>query len=132
MTFAIIESEVEIPYRFNNTYYPHKSEFRHVGNKQLGFTDADIVEIINHVKSPLRGELKFYKERLYPKPDVIVFTIYDVHYNIVITELHVVLSERRSYWRKCRPGWTFPDMSVRLKLTQDPNKRPITWTGHYT
>lgn len=132
MAFNIIHSEIELPYRFNHSYFEHGNDLRNMGDKQIGFTDADITEITNYVNSPMRGILGFYKERLYPKPDEIVFTIFDEAERVIITELHVILSEKRSYWRKCSRRWTFPDMAVRLKITQDPNKKTYKWTGTYS
>lgn len=131
MTFAIIESERILTYTFNNTYYEHQCNLHDVGNQQIGFSDANIVEIVNHVITPDRGELAFYKERLYPEPSTIVFTIYDITLNLIVCELHVKLDEKRALWRKCRRGWTYPNMTVTLKITQDPNDRTYLWTGIY-
>lgn len=131
MTFPIIESERVLTYTFNNTYYEHQCNLRDMGNQQMGFSDADITEIVNHVKTPDRGELAFYKEHLYPEPSTIVFTIYDITVNLVVCELHVKLDEKRVYWRKWRRGWTYPNMSVTLKVIQNPNIKTYLWTGFY-
>lgn len=132
MTHAIIESERVLTYTFGNTYYEHQCELRDLGNQQLGFTDAEIVEIVNHVKSPMRGELAFYREHLYPEPSTVVFTIFDIEENLIVCELHVKLAEKRAYWQKCRRGWTYPNMTVTLKIIQDPNRKTYAWTGHYS
>ena len=132
MAFNIVTSEIELPYRFNHSYFEHGNDLRKQGNPEIGFSDADIVEITNFAKGGDRREISFHKERLYPKPDEIVFTIFDVEETLIISELHVILSEKRSYWRKNRPGKVYADMSVRLKITQDPNCTTYIWTGHYS
>lgn len=132
MAFNIVTSEIELPYRFNHSYYEHGNDLRKQGNPEIGFSDADIVEIINYAKGKDHKEISFHKERLYPKPDEIVFTIFDVEETIIITELHVILSEKRSYWRQNRPGLVYADMAVKLKITQDPNCTTYIWTGHYS
>jgi hypothetical protein len=131
MAFAIIESYRNLTYTFGNTYHEHQCELRDLGNQQLGFTDANIVEIINHVPVAHRGPVGFYKERLYPKPSTIIFTLFDEVENLIIAEMHVLLDEKRVKWEKCRRGWTYPNLEIRLKITQDPNLRLFAWTGNY-
>lgn len=131
MAFAITETEVELPYRYNHLYYERGNDFRKLGNQQAGFTDANIVEITNYAKGKDRREVGFYKERLYPAPDHIIFTIFDVEENLIMTELHVILSEKRSYWRVNRPCRVPSDISVRLKIIQNPNLKTYLWTGLY-
>lgn len=132
MAFNIVTSEIELPFRFNHSYYEHGNDLRKQGDPEIGFSDADIVEITNLAKGKDRHPISFYKERLYPKPDEIIFTIFDVDENIIITELHVILSEKRSYWRQCIPNRVYSDMSVRLKIIQDPNCKTYLWTGNYS
>lgn len=132
MSFNIVTSEIELPYRFNHSYYEHGNDLRDMGDPQIGFSDADIVEITNYTTSPMRGQIEFYKERLYPQPSTIIFTIFDVEENIIITELHVLLDRKRSYWRVNRPCRAFPNMAVRLKIIQDPNCKTYLWTGLYS
>lgn len=131
MAFHITKTDIELPYRFNHTYYEHGNDLRDVGNKQIGFSDADIVEIVNYAKGKDRREIGFYKERLYPKPDEIIFTIFDAEENLIMTVLKVILSEKRSYWRVNRPCRVDSNMMVKLRITQDPNKHTILWTGIY-
>lgn len=131
MTFPIIESYRELQYTFGNTYKVKQCEMRDLGNQQLGFSDADIVEIINHVHTPLRGDLSFYKEPLYPEPSTIVFTIFDINQNVVVCELHVKLDEKRAFFKSCRQGWIYPNMTIKLKIIQNPNIRTYLWTGIY-
>lgn len=131
MAFAIIESERVLKYTFGNTYYEQQSSLRDLGNQQLGFSDANIVEIVNNVKRSDRGEIEFYKERLYPEPSTIIFTIFDVEANLIISELNVKLDEKRAFFTKCRMGWIYPDLTITLKITQDPNDRTYLWTGIY-
>lgn len=132
MAFNIVTSEIFLPYRFNHTYYEHGNDLRKMGDPQIGFSDADIVEIIDYNKHHIPDQIRFYKEHLYPKPDEIIFTIFDVPTNLIITELHVILSEKRSYWRVNIPCRIEANMGVRLKITQDPNKRTYLWTGLYS
>lgn len=131
MAFAIIESERVLHYTFGNTYYEQQCNLRNLGDQQMGFSDANITEIVNHVKTSDRGELSFYKEHLYPAPSTIVFTIFDIEANVIVCELHVKLDEKRAIWQKCRMGWVYPDLTITLKITQDPNKRTYIWTGIY-
>jgi hypothetical protein len=132
MAFAIIESYRELQYTFCNTYKPYQCELRDLGNQQLGFTDADIVEIVNHVEGPLRGELEFYKERLYHAPSTIIFTIFNVIQNEVVCEMHVKLAEKRAFFVGSNKGWIYPNMTVHLKITQNPNLKTYVWTGIYS
>lgn len=131
--FNIVESVVDLNYRFNHSYYEHGDDLRKVGDKQIGFTDADIVEIKLYGWQREAQLLKFYKERCYPQPDRIIFTIFDEYTNLIQTELHVVLHEKRTYWRENREtrGRTSPNFSIQLKIIQDPNKKTYKWSGDY-
>ncbi|ABY63162.1 hypothetical protein ST201phi2-1p337 [Pseudomonas phage 201phi2-1] len=133
MTFNVVETVVDLNYRFNRTYYEHGDNLVKVGNKDWGFTDADIVEIKLYGWQAKEQKLKFYKERNYVQQDRLIFTIFDEYTNLIQTELHVILSEKRTYWRENREtrGRTFPNFSLKLKIIQDPNKKTYVWSGEY-
>lgn len=133
MAFNIVRSKIDLEYRFNTSYFEHGYNLRKQGDPEIGFSDAHIVELINNAKGTDYRELGFHKERLYPKPDEIVFTIFDVEERVIITELHVILSEKRCYWRRNRrPSNRYADMVVRLEIVQDPNSTLYIWTGIYS
>lgn len=132
MAFNIVTSELDLPYRFNHSYYAQGTDLRGMGNKGMGFTDVDILEIRNLAKGKDVHEIKFHKERFYPKPDEVTFTIYDVEENFIITELKVILSEKRCFYLANRVGKLYANMVVRIKVTQDPNNKTYLWTGLYS
>lgn len=133
MAFNIVESVVDLDYRFNHIYYERGNNLRKVGNPEMGFTDADIVELHNYGYNGTAHQIHFYKERNYVQPDRLLFTIFDVETNLILTELHVHLSERRSFFRGSRHtrGRVFPNLSLKLKIIQDPNRKSYVWTGEY-
>lgn len=133
MAFNIVESEVQLNLRFNHYYSEHGDDFRKVGDPNIGFSDADIIEITNHGWYNDHPEVRFYKERMYDEPSKLVFTIFNVETNLILTELHVYLNEKRSFWRRNREarGRVFPNISLKLKIIQDPNQKTYRWTGDY-
>lgn len=133
MAFNTVESIVDLNYRFNHIYYEQGNNLRDVGYKPMGFSDADIVEIHNYGYAGRADELRYYKERNYAQPDHLLFTIFDVPTNLIQVELHVILSEKRCFWRYNREtrGRVFPNFSLKLKIIQNPTKKPYVWTGDY-
>lgn len=126
---APIVSYVSLPHYFRQSYSDRPHNLGDTGDSHLAFTDVDI-ELIQ------RGELQtnhlaFHKERWYEQPGHICFTIYEVETNYVVAELHVLSAKKRVYWKKPLPRFTFPDMMVMLKITQDPNVHQIYSTSIY-
>lgn len=133
MAFNIVNSEITLNCRFNNYYYEQGNDLRKMGDPQMGFSDADILEITNHGYHDDHPEVKFFKERIYGQPNHILFTIYNTETNLIMTELHVYLDEKRSFWRRNREarGRVFPNISLKLRIIQDPNHTTYKWTGEY-
>lgn len=131
--FNVVESEIVLPYRIGHSYYEHGNDLRKVGDRQMGFSNADIVSIHNYGFHDDHQTIKFYKEFDFIQPSHIRFTIFSEQENLILTELHVHLAEKRSYWRENREtrGRGFSNFSLVLKIIQDPNKKIYQWTGEY-
>lgn len=127
--FPIQTTEATLRYDLKYTYYNHGYDLKDYGVKRFAYSDIDILELISLEKIPRK--LKFHKVRDYVSQTIIQFYIYDVESNQLIVTLNALLDKQRMYFEVPDFGREFPNMDVRILVTQDPNKKPYRWTGEY-
>lgn len=127
---------------FNTTYTPFELEYGkgfvrngvltylpNLGNTQIGWSDVDIIEIIQpNNKTFDHDVLKYYKEKFCSTPSKIHFTIYEDHRNRVVSEIVIDLAKREIAWNKPGAFWEIENFAIRFMLIQNPYN--ILWNAN--
>lgn len=128
--FPIQETETVVRYGpREGSYYNKEYDLKNYGVKRYPYTDVDIIEIISTEKIPKK--LRFYKVRDYVNQTILIFYIYDVETNMLVVTMNVKLDKQRLWFETPDITEMFPNMDVKIKVIQDPNKKQYRWTGEY-